>query len=142
MEALVRVAISRDGKLHQARRADSMKASRTLILALAAGVAPLTLSAEDLEEVTITVGTTVLNVGYPMLTLPVTLGYWAEEGYDVSIEPVGASLQALQQMVAGNADLAQVNSTVIIQANTANDLPVRIAMGNGVIAQSITPLPM
>jgi len=115
-----------------------MKASRTLILALAAGLAPLTLSAQDLEEVTITVGTTVLNVGYPMLTLPVTLGYWEEEGYDVSIEPVGASLQALQQMVAGNAALAQVNSSVIIQANVTNELPVRIAVGNGVIDWSIS----
>lgn len=115
-----------------------MKFPTAPVVAITLGLVPHSAPAQDLEAVTITVGTTVLNVGYPMLTLPVTLGYWAEEGYDVSIEPVGASLQALQQMVAGNADLAQVNSTVIIQANTANDLPVRIAMGNGVIDWSIS----
>jgi len=115
-----------------------MNSSRSLILALAVAVAPLPVTAQTLKPVTITVGTTVLNVGYPMLTLPVTLGYFAEEGYDVSIEPVGASLQALQQMIAGNAHFAQVNSSVIIQANTVNNLPVRVAMGNGVIDWAIS----
>ena len=89
--------------------------------------------AQDMQKVRIAVGTSFLNIGYPWLTLPIHLGYWKEEGYDVEILPVGASLQALQQMVAGNAEFAQVNSSVIIQANVNNDLPVRIVMGNGVI---------
>ncbi|WP_162631097.1 ABC transporter substrate-binding protein [Meridianimarinicoccus zhengii] len=90
------------------------------------------------EKVTIAVGTSVLNVGYPMLTLPMTLGYWKDAGFDVSVEPVGASLQAIQQMVAGNADFAQVDASVVVQANVENDLPVRIAMGNNVIDWSIS----
>jgi NitT/TauT family transport system substrate-binding protein len=85
------------------------------------------------QKVRMAVGTTVLNVGYPMLTLAVTLGYWKEEGYDVELLPVGASLQAIQQMVAGNAEFAEVNASVIIQSNVKNDLPVRIVMSNGVI---------
>ncbi|MGE5147959.1 MAG: ABC transporter substrate-binding protein [Candidatus Eiseniibacteriota bacterium] len=96
--------------------------------------------AEDskpLKKVRIAVGTTVLNVGYPMLTLPVALGYWKQEGYDVELLPVGASLQAIQQMVAGNAEFAEVNSSVIIQSNVKNDLPVRVAMTNGVIDWAI-----
>lgn len=115
-----------------------MKYPRSLVLALATTVAPLPVMADALQPVTITVGTTVLNVGYPMLTLPLTLGYFADEGYDVRLEPVGASLQALQQLIANNADFAQVNSSVIIQANTENELPVRVAMGNGVIDWSIS----
>src|SRR5262245_49431347 len=83
------------------------------------------------------VGTTVLNVGYPMVTLPVTLGYWKAEGYDVDVQPVGASLQAIQQMVAGNATFAEVNASAVIQANTKNDLPVRIVLSNGVIDWSL-----
>jgi NitT/TauT family transport system substrate-binding protein len=47
--------------------------------------------------------------------------------------PVGASLQALQQMVGGNADFAEVNSSVIVQANVVNAIPVRVVMANGVI---------
>src|SRR6202163_1953871 len=85
------------------------------------------------QKVRLAVGTTVLNVGYPMLTLAVTLGYWREEGYDVELLPVGASLQAIQQMVAGNAELAEVNASVIVQANGKNDLLVRIVMASGVI---------
>ena len=85
------------------------------------------------HKVRLAVGTTVLNVGYPMLTLAVTLGYWKEEGYDVELLPVGASLQAIQQMVAGNAEFAEVNASVIVQSNIKNDLPVRIVMANGVI---------
>ncbi len=92
---------------------------------------------KPLKKVRIAVSTTVLNVGYPMLTLPLTLGYWKDEGFDVELIPVGASLQSIQQMVGGNAEFGEVNASVIIQANTKNDLPVRIAMGNGVIDWSV-----
>jgi NitT/TauT family transport system substrate-binding protein len=111
-------------------------------LAAIAAVAVATVSAsaadKPLKKVQIAVGTTILNIGYPMLTLPVTLGYWKDAGYDVEIMPVGASLQAIQQMVAGNAEFAQVNSSVIVQANTQNDLPVRAVMSTGVIDWAIS----
>ena len=97
-------------------------------------------AAQDLKPVTVTLGTSVLNVGYPMLTLPVTLGYWAEEGYNVTVEPSGASMQALQQLVAGNAQFAQVNASVAVQSNVENDLPVQISMVNGVMDWSIAVL--
>jgi NitT/TauT family transport system substrate-binding protein len=88
---------------------------------------------QPLKKVRIAVGTTVLNLSYPWLNLPVALGYWRDEGYDVEVLPVGASLQALQQMVGGNADFAEVNSSVIVQANVVNNIPVRTVMANGVI---------
>ena len=72
-----------------------------------------------------------------MVTLPVTLGYWKAEGYDVDVQPVGASLQAIQQMVAGNAEFAEVNASAIIQANVKNDLPVRVVLSNGIIDWSV-----
>ena len=89
--------------------------------------------AKPLKKVRIAVGTTVFNVSYPWLSLPLSLDYWKADGYDVEILPVGASLQALQQMVAGNAEFAQINSSVVIQGNAVNDLPVRVVMNNGVI---------
>ena len=88
---------------------------------------------KPLKKVKIAVGTTILNVGYPWLTLPLALDYWKQDGYDVEVLPVGASLQALQQMVAGNADFAQLNSSVVIQANVVNGIPARVLMNNGVI---------
>lgn len=114
-----------------------MRKSLSLTIALAASGIAAPAVAQDLTPVTVAVGTSVLNVGYPMLTLPITLGYWEEEGYEVSVEPVGASLQAVQQMVAGNADFAQINGSVIVQSNVVNDLPVRVAMANGVVDWSI-----
>lgn len=96
--------------------------------------------AKPLKKVKIAVGTTVLNVGYPWLTLPLALDYWKQDGYDVEVLPVGASLQALQQMVAGNADFAQLNSSVVIQANIVNDIPARVLMNNGVIDWALSVL--
>lgn len=88
---------------------------------------------KPLKKVRIAVGTTNLNVAYPWLMMPVALDYWKAEGYDVEVLPVGASLQALQQMVAGNAEFAQLNSSVVIQANVVNGIPARVVMNNGVI---------
>jgi NitT/TauT family transport system substrate-binding protein len=93
---------------------------------------------KPLKKVRIAVGTTNLNVGYPWLTLPLSLDYWRQEGYEVEVLPVGASLQALQQMVAGNAEFAQLNSSVVIQGNVVNQIPVRVVMNNGVIDWSLS----
>jgi NitT/TauT family transport system substrate-binding protein len=114
-------------------------AKLALVAAVLLALGGMQASAQDkpLKKVRLAVGTSFLNVGYPMNTLPVTLGYWKAEGYDVEVLPVGASLQALQQMVAGNAEFGQVNASVIVQANSKNDLPARIVMGNGVIDWSI-----
>jgi NitT/TauT family transport system substrate-binding protein len=89
--------------------------------------------AKPLKPVTIALGTQVVNVTYPWLTLPIALGYWKEDGYDVRIVTTGGSLQGIQQMVAGGVDFAQVNSTGLIQANTENNVAVRGLMGTGVI---------
>lgn len=105
-----------------------------------ASVSGLGRAQSGLRKVKIAVGTTNLNISYPWLTLPITLNYWREEGYDVEVLPVGASLQALQQMVAGNVDFAQLNSSVVIQANIVNDVPVRVVMNNGVIDWSLSVL--
>lgn len=111
-----------------------------LSMALAVWLAAPAAHAQQLKKVRIAVGTTNLNVGYPWLTLPLDLGYWKKMGYDVEVLPVGASLQALQQMVAGNAEFAQLNSSVVIQGNVVNDIPVRVVMNNGVIDWSISVL--
>lgn len=113
---------------------------RPAVRAIGAALGLLALSAQaqqlgtkPLKPVTIALGTQVVNVTYPWLTLPIALGYWKEEGYDVKIVTTGGSLQGIQQMVAGGVDFAQVNSTGLIQANTENNVAVRGLMGTGVI---------
>ena len=93
-----------------------------------------------LKKVRIALGTTVMNLTYPWLTIPVALGWWRDEGYDVEVLPVGASLQCLQQLVAGNVELAQMNSSVVIQANVQNDIPVRVVMNNGILDWALAAL--
>src|SRR5260370_11906000 len=102
-----------------------------VVMALA--TAPSFAQQKPPQKVRLAVGCTVLNVGYPMVTLAVPLGYWKDEGYEVELLPVGASLQAIQQMVAGNAEFAEVNASVIVQANVKKDLPVRVGMAHGVV---------
>jgi len=89
--------------------------------------------AKPLKPVKIALGTQVVNVSYPWLTLPIALGYWREEGYDVQIVTVGGSLQGIQQMMAGGVEFAHVNSTGLILANTEQNIAVRALMGTGVI---------
>jgi len=88
---------------------------------------------KPLKPVTIAVGTQVVNVTYPWLTLPIALGYWKDEGYDVKIVTTGGSLQGVQQMVAGGVEFAQIDSAPLIQANTDNDVAVRGVMNTLVI---------
>jgi len=90
-------------------------------------------ASKPLKPVKIALGTQVVNATYPWLTLPIALGYWKDDGYDVQIVTVGGSLQGLQQMVAGGVEFAQLNSTGLIQANTENNLAVRGLMGTGSI---------
>src|SRR5262249_39127385 len=58
-------------------------------------------TAQQRKKVNIVVATPVLNVTYSQLTLPITLGYWRDEGYDVELHTADGSLQAVQQLVGG-----------------------------------------
>ena len=112
-----------------------------------AGVAALCLTAAvqsaeaaELRKVTIGIGTQALNVTYPWLMMPVALGWWKEQGLDVTVMPVSGSLQATQLLVAGTIDFAEMNASAIIQANVKSDIPVRTIMENTVLDWSLTAL--
>ncbi len=97
-------------------------------------------SAADLKKVRIGIGTQVINLTYPWLTMPEALGWWREEGLDVTVVPVSGSLQATQLLAAGSIDFAEMNTTAIIQANVENSIPVRAVMANTVLDWSIVSL--
>ena len=81
-----------------------------------------------LKKVDIVVATPVLNVTYSQLTLPITLGYWRDEGYEVDLHTAEGSLQAVQQLVGGNAGFAAASANAIVLANIKSNQPVRVAM--------------
>jgi len=96
--------------------------------------------AEDLKKVKIGIGTQVINLTYPWLTMPEALGWWREEGLDVTVIPVSGSLQATQLLATGSIDFAEMNTSAIIQANVSNGIPVRVVMVNTVLDWSIVSL--
>jgi len=117
-----------------------MKRGRTLsatmaTLALLALWAPA--NAQTLKKVQIAVGSALINVGYPTETLPTYLGYFKEAGYEVELIAAGGTLQAIQLLVAGNVDFAEVNAAPVIQARVTHNLPIHIAMTQTAIDWSL-----
>ena len=90
-----------------------------------------------LKKVKIAYGGQVLNVSYPWLELPGALGYWRQEGLDVEVFIAQGSLQAIQLLVAGQAEIAQVNSAPLMQALSTNGIPIRDVMMNTVVDWSM-----
>jgi len=85
------------------------------------------------RSVTIAVGTYTLTLNYYYLMMPEVLGYWRDMGYDVTVEPVGASLDAIQQLVGGNVDFVNVGSAAVVQANVQENIPLRVVDELGTI---------
>jgi NitT/TauT family transport system substrate-binding protein len=113
------------------------------LLALLLGAVPVqaqTPPTTPPKHVRIAIGTRVINITYPWLTMPGVLGTWKSEGLDVELLPIGGSLEAVQQMVGGNVDFVQINSSVIVQANANNNIPLRAVMLNTVNDWSVVSL--
>lgn len=92
------------------------------------------------QKVVIAAGTQVLNITYPWLLMPLALGYWKDEGYDVDVIPAGGSSQAIQQLVGGGADLVQVNSTSLISVVANDKVDLKAVMTNTVLDWSLVSL--
>ncbi len=112
------------------RSCSAITASLGILISVAAlGSASISVALQKpLKKVDIVVATPVLNVTYSQLTLPITLGYWRDEGYDVDLHTADGSLQAVQQLVGGNAEFAAASANAIVLANIKSNQPVRVAM--------------
>lgn len=82
---------------------------------LAAGTA----DAQEKKKVTYAIATADLNVGYPFATLAKALGYFDEEGLDVTIVPGQSSAATAQLLLTGRTDIgvAQPDPVMIQRAN-------------------------
>jgi NitT/TauT family transport system substrate-binding protein len=68
------------------------------------------------------------------------LGYFEEENLEVAIEPSGGGTEALQQVIAGNADMALVAPAVILQSVAeGNDLVVPYTDKHGGLFSIVVP---
>lgn len=64
-------------------------------------------------QVTIAHGGSVIGVDHPGQYIPLALGWYEEEGLDVTLIPAGGSNQALQLLIAGEADIIQIATDVL-----------------------------
>jgi NitT/TauT family transport system substrate-binding protein len=105
----------------------------TLVLASIAAHAQ-----EPLKKVRIAYGGgPALTSATPWLLLPGALGYWRAEGLDVELILAPGSQHAIQRLVAGQADVVQINSAPLVQAATNNGMLIRTMMMNTVIDWSL-----
>jgi NitT/TauT family transport system substrate-binding protein len=92
---------------------------------------------EPFKKVRIAYGGPVLTSATPWLLLPAALGYWRAEGLDVELILAPGSQHAIQRLVAGQADVVQINSAPLVQAATNNGMLIRTVMMNTVIDWSL-----
>lgn len=109
-----------------ARNAGALAVALSLTALLSSTV---TASADD--PVRLVVGTSTLNVAYPIVTLPQSLGYWSDEGIDVEVLTSGGTLQAVQLLVGGGADFVEGNVSAFLQGISQNQLPLRVLAAHG-----------
>jgi len=112
------------------------------ILALAMLACGLTAPPASAANRTIRVGvaTPVINVTYPWLTLPKTLGYWAKERIDVQLISISGSSEGIQQLASGNLDFAEIGASAVISAAANNGIALQIVMDNTVSNWSVSVL--
>jgi len=97
------------------RRAFSLFTALACI-ALAA-LAPAAASAQDkpLKKVVFAVTTKDISVGHAAhSSLPIALGYWKDEGLDVSVTSVEGSASGLQQLGSGNIQIVSIGPEEIV----------------------------
>jgi len=85
-------------------------------IALAA-LAPAAASAQDkpLKKVVFAVTTKDISVGHAAhSSLPIALGYWKDEGLDVSVTSVEGSASGLQQLGSGNIQIVSIGPEEIV----------------------------
>ena len=97
------------------RRAPSLFTALACI-ALAA-LAPAAATAQDkpLKKIVFAVTTKDISVGHAAhSSLPVALGYWKDEGLDVSVTSVEGSAAGLQQLGSGNIQIVSIGPEEIV----------------------------
>src|SRR5205085_1296457 len=87
------------------------------LLSVLTGLAPHPAGAQDkpLRKIVFAITTKDVSVGHAAhSSLPVALGYWKDEGLDVSVTSVEGSAAGLQQLGSGNIQIVSIGPEEIV----------------------------
>lgn len=107
------------------RRAAVVSLVGALLAAAGWQQAALAQTAAKPVKITYAVATRDLNVGYPFATLPLALGYFAEEGLDVDVVPGSSSAATIQLLVSGRAQVGVVVTDPAVVQRAKSGLKVK-----------------
>ena len=93
-----------------------MKRSVAIVVVAVLGLVVSSVAQEKpLKKVVFAVTTKDISVGHAAhSSLPVALGYWREEGLDVSVASVEGSVAGMQQLAAGNINVVSLGPEEIV----------------------------
>lgn len=105
------------------------KILKTLIpvaAALGALSAGMTFShADELEKVRLVSGNPVMVVSTPELYVPLAMGWWRDEGFDVEVLYAQGSSAGAQLMVGGSGEVGMINTIPIVVADSKGAADIR-----------------
>lgn len=78
----------------------------------------------EITQVRLAIGTQDLNVGYPTATLPITMGWFEEEGLEVEIIVAQNSSQVAQALVGGQADIGMMVPETAVIGRAVEEIPL------------------
>lgn len=95
-------------------------------LVLAAGLAAGPAGAADLKPVRALIPVRIIDESYTPLTVAKHLGYFADEGLDVTLQAVGGSNEAAIQISAGNGDIGAASpAQALVGMQSATDMQIK-----------------
>ncbi|WP_407270072.1 ABC transporter substrate-binding protein [Radiobacillus sp. PE A8.2] len=80
-------------------------------------------------KVTLAIATKDINIGYPFATLPLAMGWFEEEGLDVTLVPGDSSQGVVQLLESGKADLGVMTTTTGAMATIKEGIPIKSVYG-------------
>ena len=99
-------------------------ASAVLALVASSSLAPQ--SASALETVKIVHGNPLMITAVYELYVPLALGWWKDDGYDVQVVYSQGSSAAVQSVIGGSGDIGMMNSTPWLAADTKGLADIRM----------------
>jgi len=99
------------------REAAQLACSRAVLAAVALGFfLPATASAQELRKVSFGLPVANINSSYCMFPVATAMGYFSDEGLDVSINQIGGSTAVVQNVLSGGLDVGGAIAEPILKA--------------------------
>ncbi|WP_185961490.1 ABC transporter substrate-binding protein [Telmatospirillum sp. J64-1] len=101
-------------------------AAASLVVLFGAGIAPGLAEAADLKPVRALIPVRIIDESYSPINVAKYLGYFEEEGLDVTLQAVGGSNEAAIQISAGNGDIGAASpAQALIGMQSATNMAIQ-----------------